>query len=127
MREEVYEENKERVPFWECRNWVRPGWCGWQQVNINEPTAEERLGYDLYYIKHRNIAWEIAIFFHFLHNFELVFFDIFHLNKHNLLWFYKYYFLRGDFFDKYKLFQKLYLSKRWKMSVFINKLNKLFV
>lgn len=61
VREEVYYENKEKIPFWESRNWVRPGWCGWQQVNVNEPTAEERLKYDLYYIKHRHTLWEIAI------------------------------------------------------------------
>ena len=61
VREEVYYENKQKVPFWECRNWVRPGWCGWQQVNICEPEAEERLRYDLYYIKHRHLVWEFAI------------------------------------------------------------------
>ena len=61
VREEVYYENKDRIPFWESRNWVRPGWCGWQQVNICEPSAEERLEYDLYYIKHRHILWEFAI------------------------------------------------------------------
>ena len=61
VREEVYYENKERIPFWECRNWVRPGWCGWQQVNVCEPQAEERLEYDLYYIKHRNTLWEFVI------------------------------------------------------------------
>ena len=61
VREEVYYENKERIPFWECRNWVRPGWCGWQQVNVCEPQTEERLEYDLYYIKHRNTLWEFVI------------------------------------------------------------------
>ena len=61
VREEVYYENREKQPFWECRNWVRPGWCGWQQVNICEPTSEERLEYDLYYIKHRHIVWEFLI------------------------------------------------------------------
>ena len=61
VREEVYYENREKQPFWECRNWVRPGWCGWQQVNICEPTSEERLEYDLYYIKHRHIIWEFLI------------------------------------------------------------------
>ena len=59
--EEVYYDNKERVPFWECRNWIHPGWCGWQQVNVCDPTSEERLEYDLYYIKHRNIIWEFMI------------------------------------------------------------------
>ena len=62
VREEVYYENKESVPFWECRNWVRPGWCGWQQLNVNEPSAEQRVGYDLYYIKHQSLLWEIFIF-----------------------------------------------------------------
>ena len=62
VMEEVYDENKENIPFWECRNWVRPGWCGWQQVNVNEPTAEQRMGYDLYYIKHQNLLWDIYIF-----------------------------------------------------------------
>ena len=61
VREEVYYENKERVPFWECRNWVRPGWCGWQQINVCDPTAEDRLKYDLYYIRHRKLLWEFAI------------------------------------------------------------------
>ena len=66
VREEVYSENKENIPFWECRNWVRPGWTGWQQVNINEPIPEERLGYDLYYVKHRTLIWDIVIFFKYL-------------------------------------------------------------
>ena len=66
VREEVYYENREKLPFWECRNWVRPGWCGWQQINICEPTSEERLKYDLYYIKHRNIIWEFIIFIQFV-------------------------------------------------------------
>ena len=66
VREEVYYENKESIPFWECRNWVRPGWCGWQQLNVNEPTPEQRIGYDLYYIKHQNLLWEIAIFVRYI-------------------------------------------------------------
>ena len=66
VREEIYYENKENIPFWECRNWVRPGWCGWQQINVNEPTPEQRLGYDLYYIKHQNFFWEISIFLRFI-------------------------------------------------------------
>ncbi len=66
VREEVYYENKDRIPYWECRNWVHPGWCGWQQVNVNEPSAEERLQYDLYYIKHRNLIWEMAIFVRYI-------------------------------------------------------------
>lgn len=66
VREEVYYENKENIPFWECRNWVRPGWTGWQQVNENEPIPEERLRYDLYYVKNRTLMWDIVIFFQYL-------------------------------------------------------------
>ena len=66
VREEVYEENRENIPFWECRNWVRPGWTGWQQVNSIDCIPEERLGYDLYYVKHRNLFWEIAIFIQYV-------------------------------------------------------------
>ena len=66
VREEVYYENREKVPFWECRNWVLPGWCGWQQINMTEPTSEERLEYDLYYIKHRHIVWEFLILLQFI-------------------------------------------------------------
>ncbi len=66
VREDVYEENRENIPFWECRNWVRPGWTGWQQVNSIDCIPEERLGYDLYYVKHRNLFWEIAIFIQYI-------------------------------------------------------------
>ncbi len=66
VREEIYYENKEKHPYWECRNWVRPGWCGWQQTNICEPTSEECLEYDLYYIKHRHIIWEFIILVQFI-------------------------------------------------------------
>ncbi len=66
VREEVFEENRENIPFWECRNWVRPGWTGWQQINSIDCIPEERLGYDLYYVKHRTLAWEVSIFVRYL-------------------------------------------------------------
>lgn len=66
VRENVYEENRENIPFWECRNWVRPGWTGWQQINSIDCTPEERLGYDLYYVKHRTLLWEIVIFIRYV-------------------------------------------------------------
>jgi len=53
------------LPFYECRMWVKTGWTGWAHVSM--PAAysldeeRERLEYDLYYIKHRNVLWEIAI------------------------------------------------------------------
>ena len=62
VREEVHYANQDNIPFWECRNWVRPGLTGWQQVNSEDCIPEERLGYDLYYVKHRTLAWEFSIF-----------------------------------------------------------------
>ena len=62
VREEVDINNHANIPFWECRNWVRPGLTGWQQINNEECIPEERLGYDLYYVKHRTLLWELSIF-----------------------------------------------------------------
>ena len=53
------------LPFYECRMWVKTGWTGWAHVSM--PAAysvdeeKERLAYDIYYIKHRNVFWDIAI------------------------------------------------------------------
>ncbi len=66
VREDVYEENRENIPFWECRNWVRPGLTGWQQINDENCIPEERLKYDLYYVKHRTLHWELGIFFRYI-------------------------------------------------------------
>lgn len=66
VREDVYEENSENILYWECRSWVRPGWTGWQQVNDNDPIPEERLRYDLYYIKNRKLVWDTIIFIQYL-------------------------------------------------------------
>ena len=53
------------LPYYSGRMWVKTGWTGWAHINM--PAAysldeeRERLEYDLYYIKHRNVLWEIAI------------------------------------------------------------------
>ena len=62
VREEVHYKHQETIPFWECRDWVRPGITGWQQIKDEDCIPEERLGYDLYYVKHRTLAWEFVIF-----------------------------------------------------------------
>ena len=53
------------VPFYRFRNLVRAGWTGWAHINMQAAYSvdeeKERLAYDLYYIKHRNVFWEIAI------------------------------------------------------------------
>jgi len=66
VREEVHYRNQDNIAFWECRNWVRPGITGWQQIKSEECIPEERLGYDLYYVKHRTLPWEFSIFIQYI-------------------------------------------------------------
>jgi len=66
VREEVHYTNQDNIPFWECRDWVRPGLTGWQQINSEDCIPEERLGYDLYYVKHRTLLWELSIFIQYV-------------------------------------------------------------
>ena len=53
------------IPYYECRQWVRTGWTGWAQINqghcVSSDDIAEKLQYDLYYLKHKNIIWEIGI------------------------------------------------------------------
>lgn len=53
------------VPYYACRQWVKTGWTGWAQINqghcVSSDDIAEKLQYDLYYLKHRNIIWEIGI------------------------------------------------------------------
>ena len=53
------------LPFYECRMWVKTGWTGWAHICMQAAYSldeeRERLEYDLYYIKHRNVMWEIFI------------------------------------------------------------------
>lgn len=53
------------IPYYSSRMWVKTGWTGWAQINqghcVNSDDVGEKLQYDLYYLEHRNILWEIAI------------------------------------------------------------------
>lgn len=48
-----------------ARMWTRTGWTGWAQINqghcVNEDDVTEKLQFDLYYLKNRNLFWEIGI------------------------------------------------------------------
>ncbi len=56
---------KKNIPYYSGRMWVKTGWTGWSHINMDPvftvDEERERLEYDLYYIKHRNILWEIFI------------------------------------------------------------------
>jgi len=53
------------IPFYRERHAVRPGVTGWAQVRYRYGSsvedAIEKLRYDLYYIKHQSLAFDIAI------------------------------------------------------------------
>ena len=63
--EEVVKIYKEEIPYYNCRMWTKTGWTGWAQINqghcINNDDVAEKLQYDLYYLKNRNVLWEICI------------------------------------------------------------------
>ena len=55
----------EDIKGYAARMWTRTGWTGWAQINqghcVNEDDVTEKLQYDFYYLKHRNLFWEIGI------------------------------------------------------------------
>ena len=56
---------KKEIPYYTCRQWIKTGWTGWAQINqghcVSNDDIAEKLQYDLYYLKHRNVMWEISI------------------------------------------------------------------
>lgn len=55
----------ERIPFFEARIRVKPGLAGWAQLNHSYAAAEAehriKLAYDLYYLKHWTLMFDLAI------------------------------------------------------------------
>jgi exopolysaccharide biosynthesis polyprenyl glycosylphosphotransferase len=55
------------VPFYHERSYVAPGITGWAQVNFpygaSVEDAREKLAYDLYYVKNRNLLLDLLILF----------------------------------------------------------------
>ena len=53
------------IPYYKCRQWVKTGWTGWAQINqghcVLADDIAEKLQYDMYYLKHKNLLWEIGI------------------------------------------------------------------
>lgn len=63
--EELVHIYSQEIPYYSCRHWVKAGWTGWAQINqghcISSDDVTEKLQYDLHYLEHRNIFWEILI------------------------------------------------------------------
>ena len=62
---ELIDQFQKELPFYRARLYVRPGLTGWAQINQRYASTTEdtgvKLEYDLYYIKHRNIALDLTI------------------------------------------------------------------
>jgi exopolysaccharide biosynthesis polyprenyl glycosylphosphotransferase len=60
----IVEELRKKIPFYDERHLVKPGITGWAQLNIYAGSLEEtrlKLQYDLYYIKHRSLLFDLEI------------------------------------------------------------------
>jgi lipopolysaccharide/colanic/teichoic acid biosynthesis glycosyltransferase len=64
-RPEFAELLERQIPFYRTRLMVRPGLTGWAQVNMPYGDSVEgaalKLEYDLYYIKHRSLLFDLWI------------------------------------------------------------------
>ncbi|WP_031427758.1 exopolysaccharide biosynthesis polyprenyl glycosylphosphotransferase [Flavimarina sp. Hel_I_48] len=64
-RPEFVEKLSLKIPFYETRHVIKPGLTGWAQVRgryaKSEQDSLEKLQYDLYYIKHRNLFLDLSI------------------------------------------------------------------
>ena len=53
------------IPFYDIRHSVKPGVTGWAQVRYSygasEKDAKEKLEYDLYYVKHHSLAFDLMV------------------------------------------------------------------
>jgi exopolysaccharide biosynthesis polyprenyl glycosylphosphotransferase len=64
-RPALVNELEQEIPFYRARLLVKPGITGWAQVNYGKGASiqgsAEKLEYDLYYIKHRNLLVDLWI------------------------------------------------------------------
>ena len=64
-RPEFVNDLAKKIPYYNERHNVKPGLTGWAQLKYpygaNEEDAQQKLHYDLYYIKHRSILLDLHI------------------------------------------------------------------
>lgn len=57
----------EKIPYYALRHVVRPGITGWAQIrqgySVNQDDVAEKVRYDLYYIKHMSLGFDLRILF----------------------------------------------------------------
>jgi sugar transferase (PEP-CTERM system associated) len=66
-RPHFVEQLKQSIPFYPLRHTVKPGLTGWAQVRhpygASIEDAQEKLRYDLYYIKNMSLLFDISVMF----------------------------------------------------------------
>ena len=64
-RPEFVQQLGEKIPYYDERHSVKPGITGWAQLcypyGASEQDAIEKLQYDLYYVKHHSLAFDVLI------------------------------------------------------------------
>ncbi|MBS0394688.1 MAG: TIGR03013 family PEP-CTERM/XrtA system glycosyltransferase [Proteobacteria bacterium] len=64
-RPEFVADLGDRIPYFHERHFVKPGITGWAQIcypyGASERDAAEKLQYDLYYVKHHTLLFDLAI------------------------------------------------------------------
>ena len=65
--DKLCKEYEKEIPFYNIRHSVKPGLTGWAQVRypygMGVEDALQKLTYDIYYIKHQNLAFDLVILF----------------------------------------------------------------
>ena len=65
-RPEIEKDLIKYIPYYECRNSVRPGISGWAQVNYPYTSVEDtvnKLSFDIYYISNFSLLLDLLILF----------------------------------------------------------------
>ena len=64
-RPEFQSDLSSRIPHWNSRHLVKPGLTGWAQVRFRYASdveaSEEKLSYDLYYLKNLSFVLDLEI------------------------------------------------------------------
>jgi sugar transferase (PEP-CTERM system associated) len=64
-RPEFVEQLAQQIPYYQERHIVKPGITGWAQLSYpygaSEQDALEKLQYDLYYIKHKSLVFDLMV------------------------------------------------------------------
>jgi lipopolysaccharide/colanic/teichoic acid biosynthesis glycosyltransferase len=64
-RPEFVSDLEKQIPFYPVRQLIKPGITGWAQINLgygaSVQDAEDKLTYDLFYVKHRSLLFDVKI------------------------------------------------------------------